>query len=253
MSLEFTKPELDIAQEVRFRCPHCQKLYCTQNDVFAGSLLSQPAFDCTSCSQAFSLTHELNEVGLYVTTTHNQAQFAECPKCTNLKPLKSDECPTCGVLVSKFEELQKIESPALFELSQLWQKVLADFTLATSHQNFINACHQKMALNFAYKKYSELKSSVGFDMSCVHYMKQVELRLEEQFKAQEAVQAESRKSYLTRAQTVFLCVGLIGVLSLLFNKIRPTFPNLTGLVVAVTILSFGLVFLSGNEQHIKLD
>ena len=254
MNLEFTNSiDTSVAQEVRFRCPHCQKLYCTQNDVFVGSLLTTPFFDCNSCYNSFSLTQNLNEVGLYVTSTQSQAQFAECPKCENLKPLKTDECPTCGVLVSKFEELQKVESPYLFQLNQLWQKILADFTSETAHQRFINACHQKLALNFAYKKYNELKNTVGFDLACDHYMKQVEIRLEEQFKAQEALHTQSKKSLLTGAQTLFLCIGFFGVLSLIFNKVRPTFPNLTGLVVAITILSFGLVFLSGDNRHIKLD
>ena len=251
--MNFDFKESVIAQEVRFRCPHCQKLYCTQNDVFEGSPLSNPFFDCSACYNPFSLTHEVNESGLYVTSTQNQAQFAECPKCSNLKPLKSDECPSCGVLVSKFEELQKVESPYLFELNQLWQKILADFTSDVSHQKFIAACHKKMALNFAFKKYHELKNTVGFDLTCDHYMKQVELRLEEQFKAQEALNLASSKPRLSRAQTLFLAIGLIGVLSLIFNKIRPTFPNLTGLVVAVTILSFGLVFWSADHRHINLD
>jgi transposase-like protein len=41
------------ATEVRFRCPHCQKLYCTTTDVFEGD---EPSFDCAACDKAFKLT-----------------------------------------------------------------------------------------------------------------------------------------------------------------------------------------------------
>ena len=249
MNLEFK--EVTSAQEVRFRCPHCQKLYCTQNDVFEGA---EPLFDCMSCNKNFLLTREQSEFGLYATDTASRNQFTECPKCSHLKPLLSDECPSCGILVSKYEEQQKAESPALFELNKLWQKVLADFTFEENHQKFINACHQKMALNFAFTKYSELKNTLGSDLACEHYMKQVELRLEEQFKAVEATYYSSvSRKYLSRAQSIFLTVGLIGIASLIFNKIRPTFPNLTGLVVAITVLSFGLVFFSADHRHVKLE
>jgi hypothetical protein len=239
-----------IAQEVRFRCPHCQKLYCTQNDVFVGH---DPHFDCISCEKSFFLSSELNEIGLYKTNLLSEAQFSNCPKCSHLKPLQTDECPSCGILVSKYEEMQKSESPALFELNQLWQKVMVDFTSEEAHQKFINACHQKMALNFAFKKYSELKTTMGFDLACEHYMKQVELRLESQFKSEEASYSNHvSKRYLSKAQTIFLGVGLFGVLSLIFNKVRPTFPNLTGLVVAITVLSFGFLFFSTDDRNIKL-
>lgn len=242
-----------IAQDVRFRCPHCQKLYCTQNNVFEGSLVAHPSFDCVSCHKSFSLTREVNEFGLYVTNTASQMQFSACPKCSHLRPLNTDECPSCGVIVSKFEEMQKVESPYLFELNQMWQKVLADFSRDEAHQKFINACHQKMALNFAFKKYSELKATLGFDLACDHYMRQVELRLEEQFKAQELKQAAASRPRLSRTQIIFWSVALVGILSLIFNKVRPTFPNLTGLVVAVTILSVGLALFSSDHSHIKIE
>lgn len=241
-----------VGQDVRFRCPHCQKLYCTQNNVFEGAIIANPHFDCISCDKSFSLTRDMNEFGLYLTTTISQVQFAACPKCSHLRPVASDECPSCGVIVSKFEERQKVESPQLFELNKLWQKVLADFTQDEAHQKFINACHQKMALNFAFKKYSELKNTLGADLTCEHYMRQVELRLENQLKAQEIKQAAT-KPHLSKAQILFWALAMIGLLSLIFNKIRPTFPNLTGLVVAVTILSVGLALFSSDQGHIKIE
>lgn len=251
MNFDFT--EGAVAQEVRFRCPHCQKLYCTQNNVFEGSALVNPTFDCGSCQKSFSLTREVNSFGLYVTDISSQSQFAACPKCSHLRPLNSDECPSCGVIVSKFEELQKVESPYLFQLNQMWQRVLADFTRDEAHQKFINACHQKMALNFAFNKYSELKSTMGFDLACDHYMRQVELRLEQQFKAQELKHTITSKPALSKVQIMYWSVALIGTSSLIYNRIKPTFPNLTGLVVAVTVLAVSLALFSNDHGHIKIE
>lgn len=256
MNLDFStgQPEAAThAQDVRFRCPHCQKLYCTQSNVFEGSLLADPAFDCVSCHKPFSLTHQVNEFGLYTTTTENPARFAACPKCSHLRPIHTDECPSCGIIVSKFEEMQKVESPYLFELNQLWQKVLVDFTQDEAHQRFINACHKKMALSFAFNKYFDLKNTVGFDLSCDHYLRQVELRLEEQFKAKELKHSTGAGMQLSRVQIVFWTVAFIGTCGLIYNRIKPTFPNLTGLVVAITILSVGLALFSSDRGYIKIE
>ncbi|MBC7740784.1 MAG: hypothetical protein H7061_01210 [Bdellovibrionaceae bacterium] len=238
-----------LEQSVHFRCPHCQKLYRTSQDVFDGA---SPEFDCSTCDKSFVLTSQIDSFGLYQTEGQGQIVFSNCPKCSQLKPQKSDECPSCGVFASKYEELQKVESPSLFELNQIWQKTIADFNNDNIHQDFLNRCQQKMALNFAFQKYSELKKTMGFDSVCEKYMKQIELRLERQFYAADAEVAENQKEF-PLSQWVFLSVGILGMLLLIYNKVRPTFPNLTGLVVAVTVLSFGLGFVSSQRNRgIKL-
>ncbi len=244
-------PSLKAEREtnVHFRCPHCQKLYRTNQDVFEGA---EPEFDCASCDQPFLLTSELNSFGLYQTKEQGPVALVHCPKCSQLKPQRADECPSCGVFASKFEELQKVESPSLFELNQYWQKVILDFNSDQLHQDFLNRCQKKMALNFAFKKYSDLQKSMGFDSACEKYMKQIELRLEQQFYAP-MDEANSSKKEFSLSQWIFLAVGFFGVTLLIYNKIRPTFPNLTGLVVAITILSFGLGIVSSQRHRgIKL-
>lgn len=239
------------AQEVRFRCPCCQKLFCTQPNVFE-DVASQ--FECVSCLKTFLLYKEKNEFGLYRTDLKQTVQFSTCPKCSYLKPKEKDECPSCGIIVSKYEEIQKVESPALFELNQLWQKIMSDFMKEDSHQIFIEACHRKQALNFAFKKYSDLKKTLGFDSHCERYMRQVELRLEQQFRATESItiQTVNKKNQFKKQQKFFLVAGVVGLCLLTLNKIIPTFPNFTGLVVAMTVLSFGLVFYSGEKNNIQL-
>lgn len=230
---------------VRFRCPHCQKLYRTSLDVFEGS---QPEFECASCSKSFGLTTEMNAFGLYQTLDNGHTLFVKCPKCTHLKAQNADECPSCGVFASKYEELQKVESPSLFELNQIWQKAVADFNRDELHQEFISCCQRKMALSFAFKKYSDLQKTIGFDSACEKYMNQIELRLEQQFRHPTSAEKLEEKKQILSAQVLFIAMGFLGMALLLYNRIKPTFPNLTGLVVAITVLSFGLGIVSSQRK-----
>ncbi|MEQ1723414.1 MAG: hypothetical protein ABL930_09580 [Pseudobdellovibrio sp.] len=240
-------------QEVRFRCPHCQKLYRTSADVFQGS---DPEFDCSSCAKPFLLSGEQDMFGLFVTTQPSQNKsFDVCPKCSSLKPQNSDECPSCGVYASRYLELQKAESPVLFELNQQWQRVVTHFDEDQYHQDFLNKCHLKMALNFAFQKYSELQKTIGFDSLCEKYIRQIELRLEEQFKAvpensKSAVKI-SQDVGLNITQVIFMALGSIGMIMLIYNKFIPTFPNFNGLVMMLTVLAFGVGLFSSGKSSIK--
>lgn len=233
--------------EVHFRCPHCQKLYKTLHDVFDGA---QPEFDCVSCEKTFTLTQNQNSFGLFDTHSKGAIGFTECPKCTHLKPHNQDECPSCGVYASRYEALQKVESPELFELNQMWQKVVESFDQDELHQDFLNKCQKKMALSFAFKKYSDLQKTVSFDSLCERYMKQIELRLDEQFKSPQ--NKSEVKTKFVISQWLYIAVGCVGLSLLIYNKIKPTFPNLTGLVVAITVLSFGLGVFSSQQKDFKL-
>lgn len=227
-------------QEVRFRCPHCQKLYRTGMDVFEGST---PEFDCMACSKSFVLTREADQFGLFVAKS-TQHQFEACPKCSNLKPLHQDECPSCGVFASKYIEMQRAESPVVYELNQHWQNVVKDFNNDVVHQDFLNKCHQHMALNFAFQKYSELQKTMGFDALCTKYIKQIELRIEQQLKSpkfnSEVTTPEKVEPQQNLLQIFFIGLGLFGMGMLIYNKFIPTFPNFNGLVLSVTVLAFGV-------------
>lgn len=241
-------------QEVRFRCPHCQKLYRTSTDVFEGS---EPEFDCSDCNKAFLLHNRCDDFGLYVASmVQEPVQFDSCPKCSSLKPHKSDECPTCGVLGSKYLELQKLESPALFELNQIWKRVMQGFDQDSLHQEFLNECHRKMALNFAFQKYSDLQKTLGYDSLCKQYLRQIELRLEQQLKAVQQPANEKAKAQTTppmsKMQWVFMGLGAVGMASLIYNKFVPTFPNFNGLVMMLTVLAFGIGLFSNSKSDLKL-
>ena len=210
--------------EVRFRCPCCEKLYQTQADVFDES---EPEFDCENCGKSFVLLKSMNSFGLH--------------------EAKSDQ----------YQLMAQAESPVLYELNQLWAQVVGQFGDDLAHQEFLNQCQQKTALSFAFQKYDELRKTMNYDSVCEKYLKQIELRLEQQLLAKHAPPAKAKKSFRIKmqfTQWVFAIIGFVGLSLLVFNKIRPTFPNLTGLVVSITVLSFGLWLLSSqnSDKNIKL-
>lgn len=236
-------------QDVRFRCPHCQKLYCTSQDVFDGST---PEFDCASCDKPFLLKAQTDSFGLYQTAIVQSAKsFEPCPKCSALKPPQSDECPSCGVLASKYLQIQQAQSPLLHELHLHWQKVVTHFDDDQTHQNFLNVCQNKMALNFAFQRYSELQKTLGFDSTCEKYIHQIELRLEHQLKRpsnEGGAAVVPPRFALSGLQWFFLMMGVLGLTALLYNKFIPTFPNFNGLVMMLTVLSFGVgLFAKSNK------
>lgn len=247
----WTQKSIVSEPQVCFRCPHCQKLYKTSPDVFEGN---DAEFDCAGCSKAFILTDEQDSFGLFLTTEKRQKSFSACPKCSSLKPHNTDECLSCGVFATKYLELQKSESPLLFELNQQWQKVLINFDKDQYHQDFINKCHLKLALNFAFQKYSDLEKTLGFDSLCEKYIRQIELRLEQQFKApvnKTPGKEIAAGSQLSLTQYLFISLGSIGMLLLIFNKFIPTFPNFNGLVMMITLLAFGIGLFFNGKSDLK--
>lgn len=246
-SIQLRKRNVEKHYEVCFRCPHCQKLYKTDSDVFDGD---DAEFDCSSCERTFLLKNTQDSFGLFMTDEQQKRSFLTCPKCSSLKPKKSDECPICGVFASKYIEAQKAESPLLFELNQQWQKVLLNFDQDQFHQDFINKCHVKLALNFAFQKYSDLQKTIGFDSLCKKYISQIELRMLQQFKNKESSKAAEITNPLLQIslmQYISMCIGSIGLLMLLYNKFFPTFPNFNGLVTVFTVLAFGIGLFSNGK------
>lgn len=250
---------IELSAEIRFRCPCCQKLYCSDTSAFSSNAIIPSEFECFSCSGPFFLYQVKTETGMYRTEKTNHVEFSKCPKCDFLKAQKQDECPSCQVLESKFNQIQKLENPRLFEIDKAWTSVVTDLTNDMHHQNFLNLAETHMALNFASQKYLDLKKMMGDDPLIEKYLKQIELRLQaliqHRFQSEKQSNTESNSNFSTRMQNinskdVFMTVSLLGTAVLIYNKINPTFPNLTGLIVAATVLSYGLWFMSLNKSKI---
>lgn len=251
-----------LTAEIRFRCPSCQKLYCSDQSAFTENTLEASEFDCVQCQKAFFLYPTKTETGLYRTELTSFVEFSKCPKCDYLKPYKQDECPQCHILESKYNEIKKLENPRLYELERKWNLVAQSLLNDQLHQDFLDLAQSQFALNFASQKYTELQKLMGQDELIEKYLKQIEIRLE--YMVQNRFKQEKNKSETSSAihemdlvamlsqltaKDIFMAVGVLGTVVLIYNKINPTFPNLTGLIVAATVLSYGLWFLSSQSKN----
>ena len=258
----FLHTELVADEAMRFRCPHCQKLYFTlKSDFdlqanFDHSKLSD--FDCTNCQNAFALMNTQNESGLFATRTVKPIETAHCPKCAFIKKSQTDECPSCGVFESKYRDLEKLENPKLYQLNVLWKKVLLDFEDDKRHLEFINLAQSQQALNFASTKYSSLYELIGSNERVKNYIEQIKQRLkshvDKKFYEQSAAAQKSEieneifkipfTNIKISLKTLSFLGAVTGTILLLINRMHPFFPQLTGIVFAVTVLFYGLWLLS---------
>lgn len=252
----------ELTSEILFRCPSCQKLFCTDSTDFQVIVQSQKTeFQCTDCGEDFYLTRQRDVSGLYQTMRRTQHEFSNCMKCGQLKSKQSDECPSCGVIETKYNDISKLESPRLFELNKKWNLVVQDLKNDLVHQDFLNHAQSMSALNFAAQKYTELQKIMGTDLLIEKYLKQIELRLEAALSGQMKASRNTagsilkslpslRKSFLGidyNFRNMFLLISFVGVLFFVVNVVKPLFPTMNGLIIAAIALSLGLWSISKNH------
>lgn len=247
----------ELTSDILFRCPCCQKLYCADGGDFYSEKMTE--FQCSDCANDFYLSKEILSSGLYKTEKRSQHEFVNCSKCNFLKNKQSDECPSCGVIETRFQDIIKLENPRLFELNKLWNLAVVDIENDQLQQNFLNHAQDMSALNFAAQKYSELQKIIGQDLLTEKYLKQIELRLiaaaNYQQKnntnklSQKWVIKDKSNSWKPEIslKNIFLLISFLGALFFIFNVVRPFLPSLNGVFVAVVVLSLGLWSLSKNQ------
>jgi hypothetical protein len=251
----------ELTSEILFRCPCCQKLFCTESSAVenhAHYSAKNTEFQCTDCSEDFYLTNERTASGLFETIKRTQHEFVHCTKCNFLKNKQSDECPSCGVIETRYKDIVKLENPRLFELNKVWSLVITDLTNDVAHQEFLNLAQSMFALNFAAQKYMELQKIIGADHLTEKYLRQIELRLEsvahnlmstEKNKDKKSFKA-LRKSFFGieySFRNISLAVSFLGIFFFVLNVMGPIFPSLNGLLIAIVVLSTALWGLSKNQ------
>ena len=227
----------------------------------SSALVQNTEFQCSDCSEDFYMSNVRNESGLFQTFKKSQHEFVNCTKCHFLKSKQSDECPSCGVIETRYKDIIKLENPRLFELNKIWSTVVTDLENDQLHQSFLNLAQSMTALNFAAQKYLDLQKIMGVDELTEKYLNQIELRLE--VVATNFISDEKNKkdsSFLARRsgkkkflgieysfRNICLAVGFAGIFFFVINVMRPIFPSLNGLLVAMVVLSVALWAISKNQ------
>lgn len=251
-----------LTSEILFRCPCCQKLYCTESTVFEGEVISSISgrkveFECEDCGSGFYLESKISEQGTYQTSKKSKYEFSKCPKCDTLKAHRQDECPNCGVLESKYEVAKDLESSKLYNLKQTWSMALADFENDELHQKFISEAQKEQALSYAFKNYLNLKEHVGADPLVDKYLKQIELRLSSSLQ-HDFIEDDSLEKFSSKykqsgfsnfsIQHLFLGISGLAILIFMINVLRPQYPQLNGLLIAASVLGLGLWLVAKSEK-----
>ncbi len=253
----------ELTSEILFRCPCCQKLFCTDSsdvDHLENSSTQKTEFQCTDCTEDFYLSLERSATGLFQTFKRSQHEFVHCTKCNFLKNKQNDECPSCGVIETRYKDIVKLENPRLFELNQMWSSVVTDLTNDQVHQDFLNFAQPMSALNFAAQKYLELQKIMGPDELTEMYLKQIELRLEavaNNFMSMEKDKnlglGSAQRNFLGfeySFRNILLAISFVAIFFFVLNVMKPVFPALNGLLIAVVVLSTALWAISKN--HTKM-
>ena len=102
-----------------------------------------------------------------------QAQAAPtkdpCPKCKSLYTRGERECPHCGVVIARWEDLQKLKAeeeqgfPSTAYLRQCWDAVLEDYDNEKVHQGFLAVCQEERNLVFASRQYGRILAAHAGD------------------------------------------------------------------------------------------
>ena len=253
----------ELTSEILFRCPCCQKLFCTETaaiETQSNFSSKNTEFQCTDCNEDFYLSNERTSSGLFQTFKRTQHEFVHCTKCHFLKNKQSDECPSCGVIETRYKDIVKLENPRLFELNKVWSTVVTDLENDQVHQQFLNLAQSMSALNFAAQKYIDLQKITGSDDLIEKYIKQIELRLETV--ANSFTNAEKNKDNQTSGlfslrknffgfeysfRNISLAISFLGLFFFILNVMRTLFPSLNGLLIAIVVLSTALWAISKNQ------
>ncbi|MBX3041983.1 MAG: hypothetical protein KF789_14850 [Bdellovibrionaceae bacterium] len=127
-------------------------------------------------------------------------------------------------------------------LVRRWKELLADYTNEALHQNFLNACREQDALEYARVQYKDLKRLQGHDEIAdrmLHRISAISEVAQTTVLAQSAPEPLSRWE-LSRRVLIFLPY-LVGIGLVIWGASRMGQRNMIGAGIAVLLLSYGLL------------
>ncbi len=260
------------SDSMRVRCPHCRKLYLVQ---VADIREDRPRFECVQCNSRFfvnmadfDLDHNGEVIGLLAAphpvtspnfpltgpssesrvgsqaepqrkpTFQPKREMQPCPKCFKLVQLRTAECPHCGVLIGRLQELAIRENlpPHSPALAEAWQKVIADYGNESVHVSFIQAAHREGFLAYAAGQYSQLSSLMPADETTRRHIREIQALSTLVFPTRERA---ARQGLYPRVWQVPLAAAVIMILVGIF---LPVFRNMVGVGAAVFFIALALKF-----------
>lgn len=238
---------------LHIRCPSCAKLYVVETGrIFS----STPEFQCQVCETRFTFDfppRQFDQASTRVVAPREAAiKMRKCPRCAAENPDGRGECLSCGVIFEKLEDLP-LDSGLRVRpsLVRRWKELLSDYTNESLHHAFIEACREQMAMEYARIQYREIQRLQGRDDIAARMLAQVD--------AIASVVDSQKNEKVPRPQVVmdlpkkaedpwasWKKVGLfvpyiLGLILVLWGLSRIGHRHLTGLGMAILVLSFVLL------------
>lgn len=258
------------------RCPVCQKLYAVDT---ANIKSLCPQFQCMACRSHFCFDFPPLEPSSIPTrrilvqgeSTHD-LELKTCPKCGTLNPATCDHCQSCQAAF-EFGEFQgqnlnhKIEEPKPVSLDQFWMRIFSDYEDPELHEDFLKVCQKENQLEFAFKKYNDLKLAQGEDSRCQEMIDRIDALRFKPFHVQPLTNKVSRDireggAVWTQAiswlkehwrQVLFWTPASLSVILVILGLSNMAFRNMVGIGIAISILSYGVLvhFLNFKPNDLK--
>lgn len=254
-----TRQDAGASPSLKLRCPECFKLYSVNPLEIRES---RPQFDCVTCKSRFWISYpecleaQDGVIGFPVEWLDNndapqeplveeapelQEKPFQCPKCTEPYAAKQNECFKCGVIFSKIHDAESPQPGASRDLKEIWENVVNNYDDEGLHKQFIQACWQEDALDYATGKYQGILEACADDERAKDSQQQIESLSEAQLEASiPTPHIERKKISIFRhirisAVLIFICGLLIAA-----GYILPGFKNLMGLGVSALFFIIAL-------------
>ena len=270
---EFRSRKVGSSWLIKVRCPNCLKRYAINLDEIRDS---RPKFACPSCDKKFWIdssepvaTDEVIGFPLEWLSPH-LSSFATpqppkkteevppktkprenpilCPKCQRLSSREVTECPSCGVVMARWDNFQKLKrekeqgfsaSPAL---RQAWEAVLDNYEDEKVHREFLTVCQQEGNWVYASRQYGRLLSAHGGNEVAKKMSNQVVALSQVALDTSKRKPQDSRMKYWRFSNLIlFFSAALIGI-----GFFLEPWRNIVG--VGVALIFFTLTFQNYWEK-----
>lgn len=226
------------------RCPSCAKLYLIDvTTIFSTS----PHFQCLDCPTCFTFdfppvsADNVKTRPVFATPPVEAVATRKCPKCGSSSPKTAEECYSCHVIFEKLEGLP-LDSGLKTQpsLVRRWKELLNDYGDEEKHQDFLMACRDHDALEFARSKYEHIRRMQGTDEIADSMLARIGA-LRTVAEETKPAPAETKDGRFARWKTAALLSPFaISGLLILWGFTHVAQRNMVGAGIAAGLLSYGI-------------
>lgn len=140
----------------------------------------------------FSLIENLKPVSIELDPTQRS-----CPQCDQIISIAQNECPVCGVVVTKLECPNGFEGRVSEELFKKWKLVLEHYDDLRFHDDFLNLSIRQQNLGYAAQKYQYAQGLESGDLIAKSMIEKIKIAAQAQITSLTQLNLSFRLQYLS--------------------------------------------------------